>query len=367
MSTSVLCAFHVMTRARKYRLFESNVEKAGPSTPSARRVKVDSSPATSSPLRFLADVLAPESAESRAHPDKTRDVWEISVWDPLPVSLHFLLFFSPGHLVAYMLFLPLAPLDPRPSVTVFNCLLLQVIMTGQLWLLDSRYAQQIKDTAIVQKEVMHEYDAKFVRPHVHPVVREVGTQIEMGEDGPDQEEVELGTPATLIKRGFETHPNPNYAKFYDPDYTPQSRATAVASPSVYTPAQKPRYSDSFTSIQRPSSVRKSLPPNTITFTPSHSTNSYGGHLGVYTHSNSPLKKAISLGDLKGTDSPRNAREMAMMEQQQLAERMVRQHSPMKDNRRATTGFAQPDQQQQSNPFARRTNVQGQERFPTRWS
>lgn len=382
MSASVLCAFHVMTRSRRYRLFEANVEKGGPSTPSAHRVKVDSSPARSSPLRFLADILASESAEARAHPDKTRDVWEISVWDPLPVSLHFLLFFSPGHLVVYMLFLPLAPLDPRPSVTVFNCLFLQVIMTAQLWLLNSRYTQQIKDTAIIHREVMHEYDAKFVHPHVHPVVREVGTQVNMGEEGVDQEEVELGTPATLLKRGFQTHPNPNYAKYYDPDYSPQTRQKNVMSPSVFTPAQKPRYSDSFTSIQRPSTVRKSLPPNTVTsFTsgaspmavnPGQTGNNtnYGGYMGVYTHSNSPLKKAISMGDLQGPEvsSPRNGREMAALEQRQLADRMVRQHSPVKENRRATTQFGQSEQQQQqANPFARRPNLQGQERFPSRWS
>jgi hypothetical protein len=373
MSASMLCAFHVMTRSRKYRLFEANVEKAGPSTPSAHRVKVDSSPAASSPLRFLADILASESAESRAHPDKTRDVWEVSVWDPLPVSLHFLLFFSPGHLVVYLLFLPLASLDPRPSVTVFNCLFLQVIMTAQLWLVNSRYTQQIKDTAIIHKEVMHEYDAKFVHPHVHPLVREVGTQVDMGEQGANEEEVELGTPAVLLKRGFQTHPNPNYAKYYDPDYSGQAHTKNTMSPSIFTPSQKPRYSDSFTSIQRPSTVRKSLPPNTVTsYTSSsasplapaagpNSSSNYGGHLGVYTHANSPLKKAISLGDLKGSESPRNGRELAALEQRQLAERMMRQHSPVKEQRRATMGLGQSDAQTQStNPFARQA-----ERFPKR--
>ncbi|RKU47502.1 hypothetical protein DL546_003169 [Coniochaeta pulveracea] len=373
MSASIFCAFHVMTRSRKYRLFETNVEKAGPSTPSAHRVKVDSSPAASSPLRFLADVLASESAESRAHPDKTRDVWEISVWDPLPVSLHFLLFFSPGHLVVYMLFLPLAPLDPRPSVTVFNCVFLQIIMTAQLWLLNSRYTQQIKDTAIIHKEVMHEYDAKFVHPHLHPLVREVGTQIDMGEQGANEEEVELGTPAVLLKRGFQTHPNPNYAKYYDPEYSGRPNTKNTTSPGVFTPSQKPRYSDSFTSIQRPSTVRKSLPPNTVhSYTSSsasplasaasaNASNNYSGHLGVYSHANSPLKKAISLGDLKGSESPRNGRELAALEQRQLAERIMRQHSPVKEQRRATMGYGQPDAPTQStNPFAR----QG-ERFPKR--
>jgi len=381
VSGSAFNAFYAFTRSRHYRLFETNVEKAGPSTPSAHRVRVDSSPASSSPLRFLSDMLASESAESRAHPDKTRDVWEISVWDPLPVCLHFLIFFSPVHVVVYMLFLPLVALDPRPSVTVFNCLLLQVLLSVQLFLLQSRYSQQAKDTSIIQREVLHEYDTKFVHPRLHPVVREVATQVSMGDEGPQQEEVQVGTPTTIIRRGFQTHPNQNYAKYYDPDYSGQPKARNVMNPSLFTPATKPRYTDSFTSgrLQSPAS-RQSLPPSS---TPSYSTGvaaqpgnpssvagstNFGGSMGVYTHSLSPLKKATSLGDLKGPEvsSPRNSREMAALEQRHLADRMVRQSSPVKENRRATAQFGQLEQPQPSNPFARPNRYSG-ERFPSRWA
>jgi hypothetical protein len=382
VACSAFNAFYAFTRSRHYRLFETNVEKAGPSTPSAHRVRVDSSPASSSPLRFLSDMLASESAESRAHPDKTRDVWEISVWDPLPVSLYFLIFFSPVHVVIYMLFLPLVALDPRPSVTVFNCLLLQVLLSAQLYLLQSRYSQQAKDTAIIQREVLHEYDTKFVHPRLHPVVREVATQVSMGEEGPEQEGVDVGTPTTIIRRGFQTHPNQNYAKHYDPDYSTQPKVRNVMNPSLFTPATKPRYTDSFTSgrsLQSPA-IRQSLP---LSSTPSYSSGitgqqanpgsssgntTFGGSMGVYTHSLSPLKKATSLGDLKGPEvsSPRNSREMAALEQRHLADRMVRQSSPLKENRRATTQFGQVDQPQSSNPFARPNRYSG-ERFPSRWA
>lgn len=383
MCSSAFNTFYVLTRSRRYRLFEANVEKTGPSTPSAHRVRVDSSPAASSPLRFLTDILASESAESRAHPDKTRDVWEIAVWDPLPVSLGFLVLFSPVHVVVYMLFLPLVALDPRPSVTVFNCLLLQVLMSAQLYLLQSRYSQQSKDTSIIQREVLHEYDTKFVHPRLHPIVREAGTQVSMGEEGPEQEDVEVGTPTTIIRRGFQTHPNQNYAKHYDPDYNGQPKARHVMKPSMFTPATRPRYSDAFTSSHnlRSSPIRQSLPPastptySTGTATPqfvpgsvSGSTN-FGGNLGVYSHSQSPLKKAISLGDLKSSDvsSPRNSREMAALEQRHITDRIVRQSSPVKENRRATTQFGQTDQSQLSNnPFARPDRYTG-ERFPSRWS
>lgn len=377
---SVFNAFYAMTRSRRYRLFEANVEKAGPFTPSAHRVRVDSSPASSSPLRFLTDMLAPESAESRAHPDKTRDVWEISVWDPLPVSLHFLIFFSPVHVVVYMIFLPLVPLDPRPSVTVFNCLLLQVLLSAQLYLLQSRFSQQAKDTSIIQREVLHEYDTKFVHPMLHPVVREVATQVSMGDKGLEQEDVDVGTPTTIIRRRFQTHPNQNYAKHYDPDYNGQPKIRNGTSPSVFTPATKPRYTDSFASgrIQSPA-IRQSLPPSS---TPSYpgvtaqqgnpgstgGNTNFGGNMGVYTHSLSPLKKTTSLGDLKGPEasSPRNSREMAALEQRHIADRMVRQSSPLKENRRATAQFGQLDQPQSSNPFARPNRHSG-ERFPSRWA
>lgn len=302
------------------------------------------------------------------------------MWDPLPVSLHFLIFFSPVHVVVYMLFLPLVTLDPRPSVTVFNCLLLQVLLSAQLYLLESRYSQQAKDTSIIQREVLHEYDTKYVHPMLHPVVREVATQVSMGDDGPEQEDVDVGTPTTIIRRSFQTHPNQNYAKHYDPDYNGQPRVGKGMSPSLFTPGTKPKYTDSYTSgrYQSPA-VRQSLPP---TSTPpysgvaAHQGNSssnggntnFGGSMGVYTHSLSPLKKATSLGSLKGPEvsSPRNSREMAALEQRHIADRMVRQSSPLKENRRATAQFGQLDQTQSSNPFARPNRYSG-ERFPSRWA
>ncbi len=62
-SVSVANAYFAMTRSRRYRLFEANVEKGGPSTPSAQRVRVDSSPASSSPMQYIQDMMGSESAE----------------------------------------------------------------------------------------------------------------------------------------------------------------------------------------------------------------------------------------------------------------------------------------------------------------
>ncbi|KAH8889673.1 hypothetical protein GQ53DRAFT_188037 [Thozetella sp. PMI_491] len=399
-SVSLANAFYAMTRSRHYRLFEANVEKAGPSTPNAQRVRVDSSPASSSPMQYLHDMIGSESAEARAHPDITRDVWELRVWDPYPATLRILCLFSPGHVLVHLLFLPLPPLDPRPSVSVFKCLVLQVILSAQLLLLQTRFTQQAKDTAIIQREVLHEYDTKFVHPRLHPVVREAGVQVSIGEGGLEEEAVEVGTPTTQLLRGFKTNPNPNYAKHYDPDSMgPQTRN--VMSPSLFTPpAKHSRPSDGFTQ-SRPSGLRQSLPASIVsppirsrqslppnmqsppirplqpqsTLSTGISTavrmsppepNYGGGNLGVYQHVNSPLKKATSMGDMK---SPiKNSRDMAAMEQRGLAERMIKQSSPVKDNRRATTHGFEPLTGQSARPYdaaAARANRWNQERFPSR--
>ncbi|SLM40791.1 Protein of unknown function DUF2418 [Lasallia pustulata] len=172
---SFLNAAYTFYRKRHYRLFEQSVD-APPSTPSAHRVRVDSSPLSSSPLRFLQHMIASTAAEARAHPDAARDVWEIAVWDPTPLCLRMFCLFSPGHILVYFLFLPTAPQDPRPSITVVTTIVLAALLSTQLLLLQSSFSQQSKDTSVIQKEVLHEYDTKYVHPRTQPLVRDVGTQ-----------------------------------------------------------------------------------------------------------------------------------------------------------------------------------------------
>src|SRR6266536_1662909 len=211
---SVVNTAYAFLRKRHYRLFESSVD-APQNTPSARRVRVDSSPVSSSPLRFLSSVFGDASAESRAHPDPTRDVWELAVWDPIPICLQLFCLFSPGHVLVYWLFLPTQALDPRPSITVLTTIILELLLSSQLLLIQAAFSQQEKDSAIIHKEVMSEYDIKYVHPRLNPLVRDVGTQYtgpnsEVGtEEGGD---VETYTPTVILRRGFRTNPNPNYAK-----------------------------------------------------------------------------------------------------------------------------------------------------------
>lgn len=355
--------FYTITRTRKYRLFEANVE-VKPSTPSVRRVKVSSSPGRSSPLRYIADMMTPESAESRAHPNKAEDVWELSVWDPLPICLRLFCLFSPGHVLVHLMFLPLAPMETRPSVTVFNTILIQVVLSCQLLFLASRFSQQAKDNAIIQKEVLHEYDTKFVHPRIHPVVREVGTQVSEDHLGQARGFVQAGTPTTLIHRSFHTRKN-QYSG--SEDGTPSRGSSNVMNPKMFTPTHATRRSDAHITPDhsRPSTARKSLPAgyvSSVTPTPvipaSSTTGNlnFGGNMGVYTHNNSPLKKATSLNDMNGVEqpSPRNSREMASYEQTKLRNR--RQSSPVKQSE--IPGSARP------NPFAPPRPRSQFERYPS---
>ncbi|KAI2635054.1 hypothetical protein GGS21DRAFT_90290 [Xylaria nigripes] len=340
-------AYYTMYRSRKYRLFEADVEKK-PATPSARRVRLQSSPASSSPLRLLADVMLPGDAESRAHPDSSRDVWEVSIWDPLPVCLRLFCLFSPGHILVYLMFLPLAPLDARPSITVFNCIVLQAIISSQLMLFQARFSQQNKDTSVVQKEVMHEYDTKIVHPLMYPTVRDAGTQYSRNDVGTDTDFVELGTPTVRLRRGFKTRPNPNYAKHFDLDNAGSTYTNVAASPGLFSPSitkrqQGPVGNDLASRLFAAKPARTSTPGLTpsrlntnqpvATVPTGISTTGTGGYLGVMNHPNSPLKKAQSLGGLEFR-SPRNNEEMARLEQYQSLQRDP-SPSPVKSPRKST--------------------------------
>ncbi|KAL2443590.1 hypothetical protein ABEF95_007390 [Exophiala dermatitidis] len=283
----MLNAVYTFWRKKHYRLFENSVDNV-PSTPSAKRVRVDSSPVSSSPLRFLSNILGTDTAQSRAHPDPSRDVWEVAVWDPLPVSLRLFCYFSPGHVLIYWLFLPTTSSDPRPSVTVATAMFLAFLLSLQLSFLQSSYSTQIKDTAFISKEVLHEYDTKYVRPRTQTLYRDAGTQFsEQASYSAARDEqynkVEVFTPMVMINRGFKTHPNPNYSQYTDPDGVVASKELRqrMTTPDFRSPAPTGQ------STVRPlNAIRQ---PN---FRPMTS-GSDGGSLGVYSHAASPLRKSAS--------------------------------------------------------------------------
>lgn len=259
-----------------------------PDTPSAHRVKVHSAPMSSSPLRYISSILGGETAASRAHPNPQEDVWEVMLWDPLPVSLKLFCYFSPGHVILYWLFLPTLPADPRPSVTVATALFLAGILSLQLTWMSSCFSQQGKDTALISKEVMNEYDVKFVRPRTTPLYRDVGTQFSEDESystarDKKYNEVVVFPPAFVINRGFKTNPNPNYTDQADSgDPVRHSNYQNAGTPADL---RSPVMRNDFSSPIKPqTAIRQPI------FRP---TAAGGGSLGVYSHAASPLRKSAS--------------------------------------------------------------------------
>ena len=287
-------AAYTFYRRRHYRLFESSVG-APPSTPSAQRVHVDSSPIASSPLRFFSNMLGHENAKSRSHSDATRDVWQIAVWDPTPISLRTFCLFSPGHILVYWFFLPTAASDPRPSITVVTTMVLAGLLSAQLLFLQSKFSQQSKDASVIHREVMNEYDTKYVHPRTQPQMRNVGTQycssgisthgIPQCED--EKDSVDVYAPTFIINRGFHTRPNPNYAKHVDPDGSawramPSGSILSNTAPTVQTPAH---LRDVSSPIRPQTAIRQ--PQFRATGTGD------GGSLGIFSHVSSPLRKSAS--------------------------------------------------------------------------
>ncbi|KAG8531649.1 uncharacterized protein KY384_003280 [Bacidia gigantensis] len=305
-------------------LFESPVDKV-PSTPSAHRVKVNSSPVASSPLRFLSSVLASESAESRAHPDEKRDVWELAVWDPTPMSLRLFCLLSPGHVLVYWLFLPTAITDPRPSTTVVTTVLVASLLSAQLLLLSSNFSQQAKDSSLIHKEVMNEYDSKFVHPKTQQLMRDVGTQhthckrhSDASQD-PDEDDasVDTYTPTYIINKGFHTRPNPSYAHHVDPDGVSHGQALSRGTPATFSgQVHTPPHLRAMSPLQPQTAIRQPQPRST--------TISDGGSLGVYSHANSPLRQSTTsqipgtAGHRERSSSPQKQRASSPIKYAQLA-------------------------------------------------
>lgn len=242
LSSWILAAFSIgnaiycFTRKKSYRLFESNIE-IEPATPSARRVRVDSSP-TTTPLNVLGRITEPfrfGDASDRVYPDEHKDVWQVEVWDPTPMSLHLFSIFSPVHVAIYFLSLPIAsnrvsrsPLIGYESgvnaATVYlTVILTQIILSLQIIFLKSQFIQQTHDHAIINKEVMHEYDAKYVHPRLNVLKRDVAVQCADDRTG-ERASAQVYTPQSN-RAGFKTYANPNYAELTMQSQLPPGSAT----------------------------------------------------------------------------------------------------------------------------------------------
>lgn len=303
---AVANAIQTFVRTRKYRLFEARKDDA-PSTPSARRVPVTSSPLTASPMRFLASrFLAPDHTDSNDL-DQDKDVWEVSVWDPRKLNLDLFTLFSPGHALVYWMLLPANAGNARPSLTILLALTIATLLSAHIGMLISMFVQQATDTRLISKEVMNEYNAKFVHPTINRPVRDVGTQTHESATGPRSRTalVDLYTPTTHIKRSFETNPNPAYTSQLgggDMGGVPRLPRSATTSALLQTPVHQQAGRRMQTSSQQTAGHTMGSLRFGQSDRPRNDLNSplkgNGGSLGVYSHAASPLKKAASASHLR---------------------------------------------------------------------
>lgn len=206
------------------------------------------------------------------------------------MSLRLFCYFSPGHVILYWTFLPTLPADPRPSTTVVTTILLALLMSVQMSYMSKNFSQQQKDSALISKEVLHEYDTKYVRPRTQPLYRDVATQFseDMSHSIARDEKynnVVTFSPAFVINRGFKTNPNPNYVQQTSTD---QISNTVNTRPLTSTPNfRSPLVKNDYSSPARPQTAIRQP-----TFRPTVGVGD-GGSLGIYSHAASPLRKSAS--------------------------------------------------------------------------
>lgn len=192
---------------------------------------------------------------------------------------------------------------------------------------------------------MGEYDKKFVHPRLNPLMRDVATQYtsSVTEAGIEEDgDVTTYTPTVILKRGFRTHPNQRYSKHFDPDNaasTSGQPASPIHAP-VYTPsAYNSRELTPFTGVTPKPQIRQPLfRQSASTASTTGTSTGDGGSLGVYSHANSPLKKAISMYDMQSghrREAPKNSFDMAGREIQEQRERSM---SPAKRQSEAQKSF-----------------------------
>lgn len=255
-------------------------------------------------MQYLSNILHLPQAADRAYPDAARDVWEIAVWDPTPLCLRLFCIFSPGHVLVYWLFLPISPSDPRPSTTILTTMVLAALLSTQLLALQNFSSRQQKDSALIHKEVAHEYDNKFVHPSLNKPVRDAGTQMIPKKYASAIPAVTTSPTVTYVNRGFKTSPNPNYAPHLNMNKSRLDRGDPVprssTTPNLHSTSTGMDVASDFSSPLRPTPtpafrqpVARSSGVGVSSSTSSSTSTGDGGNLGVYSHARSPLRKQAS--------------------------------------------------------------------------
>ena len=234
------------------------------STPSAKRVNLNSSPG-SIPNSILNSLTPQKPRDARsnsrhASTDEGPEVWEISVWDPTPLSLGLFHHFSPVHCAIYFLMFPLANSasntlysggsagTPLPSKlkSYLTILVIQGLLSLQIGKLISSFSQQAIDKALIQKEVFHEYDTKYVHPRTSTIRRDVGIQCS---DDHFEAMVQVYTP-TYNKQGYTIRPNPSYSPYTVVDPSGAGYGGLAKSPMPERPIKREMFGSTTTHTPR---------------------------------------------------------------------------------------------------------------------
>jgi len=109
-------------------------------------------------FRFLLNLNAPQT--SSVGGGRVERVQQLEMWTPGEIEMTLFAIYSPVHSLLWMAF------------SGANWMLMMVIMaivSGQMRVLVRSFEALMKDKSIIAREVMHEYDEKFVYPRVNPV------------------------------------------------------------------------------------------------------------------------------------------------------------------------------------------------------
>ncbi|QRV87409.1 hypothetical protein RhiJN_15427 [Ceratobasidium sp. AG-Ba] len=136
---SLVNCLYVFTDIRSYHL---HLQQNPVNSPHAKMVRVD----MSNVARDMDNRPAPSL------------IWRLA--RGLGVHLASACIYSPAHALLWMIF---------SSGTWFVAFILMAVTSGQIYALSRSYDGLLKDRMILNKEVMHEYNEKFVYPRIMPV------------------------------------------------------------------------------------------------------------------------------------------------------------------------------------------------------
>ncbi|KAK4053126.1 hypothetical protein OIV83_001861 [Microbotryomycetes sp. JL201] len=164
---SVVNTAYLFSRRRKYQLV---LRKDPLASPNARTANLDFASTTDTPTLFarIKRTVVNRFKTPREHTPQQFQVQELNVWTPDHVqwSLRLFMVYPPPVALMYHVVTPSSflPFVVTGSATV-----------ALAWFLVHLFTTLLSDRALLQAEVMHEYNAKFVNPRLFVAKRDAAT------------------------------------------------------------------------------------------------------------------------------------------------------------------------------------------------